>query len=323
MNELKYKNNEEKEFCPIPANEKNIPSVTAEFFVEIPMDNVTPGLNVVEGLIFDREGNLYVLHVPAGKVYKIDMETKEVSLFIEMPFHMIPAAIKIHKDGRFFICVIDSDFGSCVAIFSKEGEYLESIVKDTGRVIDDMVFDHDGGFYFSDLGGSIDHPSAGVFYVSNDYKEITPIVERGMVATNGIALSPDEKNLWVTEFGQGKLHHIKIINNKFNVRPLAAFVAYHFTGIDGPDSICVDEDGNVYTAMTGQGRCLIFNKNGMPIGQVLIPNRDKGEMMKSTHVMLRPNTNEAYICSADLKTGKSAIFVAKVFSKAHKSYQFQ
>lgn len=323
MNILKYKNNEQKNGFPIPQNEVNIPSVTGEYFVDIPMENVSPGLNVVEGLIFDRAGNMYVLHVPGGKVYKIDMASKDVSLFIDMPFHMIPAAIKIHKDGRFFICVTDSDFGSCVAIFSKEGQYLESIVRNTGRIIDDMVFDHNGGFYFSDLGGSIADPTAGVCYVSNDFKKVTPIVERGMVATNGIALSPDEKNLWVTEYGQGKLHCIKLVNNKFNVRPLAAFVAYHFTGLDGPDSICADEDGNIYTAMTGQGRCLIFNSSGSPIGQILIPGREEGKMMKSTHVMLRPDTNEAYICSADLKTGKSAIFVAGAFAKAFKSYQFQ
>lgn len=212
------------------------------------MDHVTPGLNIVEGLIFDRDGNMYVLHVPAGKVYKIDMTSKEVSLLIDLPFHMIPAAIKIHKDDRFFICVVDSDFASCVAIFSKEGEYQECIVKNTDRVIDDMVFDHQGGFYFSDLGGSIDCLTACVCYVANDFKTVTPIIEKGMIGTNGIALTPDEKALWVTEFGQGKLHYIKLENGKFNVRTLAAFVAYYFTGIDGPDSICVDEDGNVYTA---------------------------------------------------------------------------
>ena len=323
MNELKYQNQEEKDFCPIPFHERNIPCIHADFVVEIPMQDTEPGLNIVEGLIFDRLGNLYVLHVTKGLVYKVDKKTKEVSLFIELPLHMIPAAIKIHKDGRFFICVVDSDIGSCIAIFSKEGKYLESIMANTEKLIDDMVFDSHGGFYFSDLGGRIDHPSAGVYYVAPDFKQITPIVEKGMIATNGIALSPDEKVLWVTEFGQGKLHHIKLTNNKFNVRPLAAFVGYHFTGIDGPDSICIDEDGIIYVAMTGQGRCMIFNKNGIPIGQILIPAREKGEMLRSTHIMLRPDTNEAYICSADLHTGKSAIFVAKGFAKAYRSYQFQ
>lgn len=75
--------------------------------------------------------------------------------------------------------------------------------------------------------------------------------------------------------------------------------------------------------MTGQGRCLVFNRNGSPIGQILMPGREEGKMMKSTHIMLRPGTHEAYICSADLNTRKSAIFVARVFAKAYKSYQFQ
>ena len=43
--------------------------------------------------------------------------------------------------------------------------------------------------------------------------------------------------------------------------------------------------------MTWQGRCLVFTKNSLPIRQVFIYNGEKGEIMKSTHIMLRPNTN--------------------------------
>lgn len=91
-----------------------------------------------------------------------------------------------------------------------------------------MTFDSHDGFYFSDLGSCINYPSAGVYYVAPDFKQITPIVENGMIATNGIALSPDEKVLWITEFGQGKLHLIQFTNNKFNVLPLSIFVAKVF-----------------------------------------------------------------------------------------------
>jgi lactonase len=32
-----------------------------------------------------------------------------------------------------------------------------------------------------------------------------------------------------------------------------------------------DADGNLYVAIYGQGRVLVFNKNGLPIGQILLP----------------------------------------------------
>ena len=49
------------------------------------------------------------------------------------------------------------------------------------------------------------------------------------------------------------------------------------------DSVCIDSDDNLYVAMYGQGRVLVFNKRGYPIGQILMPGRDEGKMLRSTH----------------------------------------
>lgn len=74
--------------------------------------------------------------------------------------------------------------------------------------------------------------------------------------------------------------------------------------------------------MCGQGRFLVFNPNGFPIGNILLPGREHGDMLKSTHAALRPGSDDIYLCSADLETGTSAIFVAKAYANAHRSYQF-
>ncbi len=123
--------------------------------------------------------------------------------------------------------------------------------------------------------------------------------------------------------GTGKLHRMTLLPDRYTIEPASSYVAYHFTGLEGPDSTVVDEDGNLYVAICGQARFLVFNRNGYPIGQILVLGRERGEMAKSTHLTIRPGTNEAYICAADLNTGKCAIYTAKVFSNAYKSYQFQ
>lgn len=59
---------------------------------------------------FDRQGQLFLLDVFEGNIFKINPETKE----IKRPFvsHKAnPAAIKIHKDGRLFVCYL-GDFKS-------------------------------------------------------------------------------------------------------------------------------------------------------------------------------------------------------------------
>ena len=59
----------------------------------------------------------------------------------------------------------------------------------------------------------------------------------------------------------------------------------------------MDEDGNVYNAIYPQGRVIVYNQNGYPIGQILMPGRDEGQLLSTTHATLRPNTREVYICT--------------------------
>ena len=86
----------------------------------------------------------------------------------------------------------------------------------------------------------------------------------------------------------------------------------------------VDSDGNLYVAMYGQGRVLVFNGNGIPIGQVLLPGRRDGHNLESTSMALKPGTNELYIVTNDGAGGEGAtIFRARVFAKAQPLYSHQ
>ena len=85
-----------------------------------------------------------------------------------------------------------------------------------------------------------------------------------------------------------------------------------------------DADGNVYVAMYSQGRVLAFNKNGIPIGQVLLPGRDEGHNLQSTNMGIQPGTNDLYLVTNDGNNGQGAtIFHAKVFAKAVLLYSHQ
>lgn len=69
-------------------------------------------------------------------------------------------------------------------------------------------------------------------------------------------------------------------------------------------------------AMYGQGRVLAFNKNGIPIGQVLLPGRGEGHNLRSTSLALRPGTDDLYIVTNDGTGGRGAtIFYAEAFAK--------
>ena len=70
-------------------------------------------------------------------------------------------------------------------------------------------------------------------------------------------------------------------------------------------------------AIYSQGRVLVFNKNGIPIGQILLPGRDEGHNLQSTSMAIRPGTNDLYIVTSDGNGGQCAtIFQANVFATA-------
>lgn len=74
-------------------SESELQTITAEPWLEISKKGLQ-----LEGLNFDRQGQLFLLDVFEGNIFKINPETKE----IKRPFvsHKAnPAAIKIHKDG--------------------------------------------------------------------------------------------------------------------------------------------------------------------------------------------------------------------------------
>lgn len=80
------------------------------------------------------------------------------------------------------------------------------------------------------------------------------------------------------------------------IAPFGATIPYYFTGHEGPDSVCIDSDDNLYVAMYGQGRVLVFNKRGYPIGQILMPGRDEGKMLRSTHPQfIQEQTNCSFV----------------------------
>lgn len=301
---------------PIPPSERNLQTVVAE-----PWFKVSDRKMVLEGPAFDRDGNLLFCDVSASRVLRL---TPDKHLSVVMSEKQVsPGGIAIHKDGRVFVAAINllQGTGTIVAV-KPDGTDMETIVPlEAGYMPNDLVFDRDGGLYFTDFRGTSTDPTGGVYYISPDLKTITPVLPH-LAMANGVALSPNGKVLWATESGRNLLHRIQLLNAT-TIAPVGSTIPYHFIG-PLPDSMRVDSDGNVYVAMYGQGRVLAFNKNGIPVGQVLLPGRDDGRNLESTNTAIKPGTNDLYIVTTDAEGGEGAtIFHAKIFAKALPLYSHQ
>ncbi|MCS5431853.1 SMP-30/gluconolactonase/LRE family protein, partial [Staphylococcus aureus] len=223
---------------PLLASEQSLQTITAEPWLEISDEGLQ-----LEGLCFNRNGDLTLCEVFGGTIFHVTLPDKKVTQLFKSHKEN-PAAVKIHKDGRLFICYL-GDFERSGGVFAVNAEEKaeETIVSDidTEYCVDDLVFDSKGGFYFTDFRGYSTNPKGGVYYVAPDYKSITPVIQNLAVA-NGIALSTDEKTLWVTETNANRLHRIDLLEDGVTIAPFGASIPYHFTGHEGPDSCCIDSD---------------------------------------------------------------------------------
>lgn len=305
----------------VPANhvDANIQTIIAEPWFEVSKDFLQ-----LEGLCFDRTGeHLFFVEVFNGAVFKLHVPDMKLGT-IQDPKGYSVGAVKVHKDGRVFICSMGdlTGKGGVFACDPNGGNYEVILDPALDYCVDDLCFDNKGGFYFTDFKGGATFPEGGVYYVSPDYKTVTPIL-KNMAIANGVAMTPDYRSLWATEVNGNRIFYVALEEDGVTIEPFGASVTTHLTGNLGPDSCVVDAAGNLYVAMYNQGRILVMNPRGIPIGQILLPESASGRMMRTTCIAFVPESDQVIICSNDGPGGiGSRLYTARGFVPYNKSYQY-
>lgn len=293
---------------PIPPSERSLQTATATPWFHVSREN-----HVLEGAIFDDQGNLLFCDVTSRRVLRLTPDKKLSTIVTLETF--APGGLAFHNDGRLFIAALDLEkgLGTIIALHTDNPEITTIIPANAGYLPNDLAFDAEGGFYFTDFKGTATEPRGGVYYAAPNFKIITPVLPN-LAQANGLALSPDGKTLWATEFGRNLLHRLELASTT-TITTIGSAVPYHFTG-PAPDSMRVDSDGNVYVALYGQGRVLAFNKNGIPIGQIVLPSREQGKNLLSTSLAIRPGGKDLYAVTGNAENGEGAtIFYSQAFGK--------
>lgn len=103
--------------------------------------------------------------------------------------------------------------------------------------------------------------------ISADGKEVE-VIATGIVSPNGIALSPDESRLYVSEVRPGNVVMLDLTGSQWPVEPTMFYQDEKLTKADG---MCTDRAGNLYC--TGEDAVWIFNPAGELLEQIKTPER--------------------------------------------------
>jgi lactonase len=281
-----------KDFVPLPPTISGLPVITAELWIRVDSD---PAI-FLEGPAFDRQGNLFVSSVFDNRILKITPD-KNVSTIYSQD-GLLPDGIAIHKDGRLFLACISGKFMSIEPDGSKPVE-IEARYNGKPMKGNDLVFDQHGNLFVTDWTGTITDAGGGVYRFSPDFKTVEPVIQH-LVTPNGIALSPDNNTLWVAETNRNRLVRLNFQENTIKLDPIEGTkIPWRFTGCPGgPDSSAIDEKGNLYQCIIFQGRVLIFNNQGIPLANVLVPGRNQGKFLRTTNLAFKPGTDEVYMTAS-------------------------
>jgi gluconolactonase len=132
----------------------------------------------------------------------------------------------------------------------------------------DIVFDGQGGFYFTDHGKSWDRlmDRGALFYAAEDGSFIREVAFP-LITPNGVGLSPDGETLYVTETETGRLWSFPVLEpGVLGKQPWPSPAGGNF--VSGPlgyqrfDSLAVEEGGNICVASLVRGGISVFAPDG-------------------------------------------------------------
>jgi gluconolactonase len=226
--------------------------------------------------------------VPENVIYKWAPGDKSAAVFMKPSGLMSPRegfreqgsnGLAVDREGRLLICQHGE---RRVARVEKDGKQTALASQFEGKRFNspnDLTLMKNGTIYFTDppyglegLNGSPlkELPFNGVYRVGADGK-VTAVI-KDLTFPNGIALSPDEKTLYVAvsdpKHTNVMAYDVQPDGSVTNGREFFDAAALKKPGLKGGcDGMKVDQDGNVFT--TGPGGVLVISPAGKHLGTLL------------------------------------------------------
>lgn len=215
----------------------------------------------LEGPAFDRDGNLYVVDLAYGRIFRIAPDGR---FALVSEYDGQPNGLKIHQDGRLFVA--DRQHG-ILALDPETGSRMQVLGGADGKPfngINDLHFASNGDLYFTDQGDSgLENPCGRVFRLRADGRTLDRLMD-GLAGPNGLVLNREETLLYVAVTRDNAVYSLPLVASNSRVKRAGRFVQLSGSPT-GPDGLALDQDGNLAVVHAGFGTVWLFSRFGEPL----------------------------------------------------------
>ncbi|RZN11871.1 gluconolactonase [Bradyrhizobium genosp. SA-3] len=216
----------------------------------------------IEGPSFDRDGNLYIVDIPYGRIFRIS-PAGEFTLVAE--YDGEPNGLKIAREGRIVITDYRHGLMTLDPASGKVSSLLERRWSERFKGVNDLVFAGNGDIYFTDQGQTGMHDPTGRVYRLRVDGALDQIVNT-VPSPNGLVLNGSEHILYVAATRGNAIWRIPLMPDG-TASKVGIFIQLSGS-LGGPDGLAMDEQDNLAIAHAGLGTVWIFSRLGEPLYRV-------------------------------------------------------
>lgn len=246
---------------PVRLSAKLYTTVPEKWSTPVPSDWANNNLGgkaigtFLEGPCFDGAGNLLVVDIPFGRIFRISPDGTW-SLFAK--YDGWPNGLKCTSDGRMFV----ADHRQGLIEITESGEAVVLVSGYRGerfRGLNDLTIGPNGWIYFTDQGQSgLQEPSGYIYRWHTDSDRLERVLEH-IPSPNGLVLSADASRLFVAVTRANAIWRAPFVQDG-GVSKVGVYL--NLSGGGGPDGITTDADEGLIVAQPGLG-VLRFDSRGV------------------------------------------------------------
>lgn len=215
----------------------------------------------IEGPSFDARGNLYIVDIPFGRIFRIS-PGGEWSLVVE--YEGWPNGLKIDAGGRILVADYMHGLMELDAAAGRMRPVLTSRNSESFKGCNDLHIASNGDIYFTDQGQTGLHdPTGRVFRLGADGK-LACLLDTG-ISPNGLVLDPSETVLFIAMTRDNAVWRAPLMLDG-SLSKVGRFCSLF--GASGPDGLTMDKTGNLFVAHASLGHVFVFSPTGELIARI-------------------------------------------------------